>query len=271
MKAPVSWLRDFVSIDIDVEELASRLALSGTEVERVMEVGVPGDAENLDRYVVGKVLECGRHPDADRLSVCKVEVGEGASRTIVCGAPNVATGQTVAVVLPGGILADGTVIKEAKLRGIVSAGMILSEAEIGLAARSEGIMVLPDQWSAGERVSDHFALADFVFEVEVTPNRPDCLSIRGLAREIAAVTGVPFEEDLSFAYPRDARAAEADIAIEVLAPDLCPRYAGDGRRPQRPHPAHRSGGLFRHRQCGEDMVPAINSLGVKPPNCGYQW
>ena len=137
--------------------MPSRLALTGTEVERVTEVGVPGDAENLSRFVVGKVLECGRHPDADKLSVCTVDVGEGTARTIVCGAPNVAAGQTVAVVLPGGVMPDGTRIKDAKLRGVASAGMILSEAELGLAAKSPGTMVLPDGWKAGELLIDHFA------------------------------------------------------------------------------------------------------------------
>jgi len=226
MKAPLSWLREYVPIEMDVEELASRLALTGTEVERVTEVGVPGDPENLSRFVVGKVLECGRHPDADKLSVCLVEVGDGAPRTIVCGAPNVAAGQTVAVVLPGGVMPEGTVIKQAKLRGVLSAGMILSEAELGLAAKSPGIMVLPDAWTAGERLIDHFALSDWVLEVEVTPNRPDCLSIRGLAREIAAITKAPFSEDLAYRVQWGERTVDQDIAIEVPAPDLCPRYAG---------------------------------------------
>ena len=106
-------------------------------------VGVPADAENLGRFVVGKVIECGRHPDADKLSVCTVDVGEAGPRTIVCGAPNVAAGQTVAVVLPGGVMPDGTRIRDAKLRGVESSGMIMSEAELGLAAKSAGIMVLP--------------------------------------------------------------------------------------------------------------------------------
>jgi phenylalanyl-tRNA synthetase beta chain len=226
MKAPLSWLREFVPIDLDVEELASRLALTGTEVERIAEVGVPGTTENLSRFVVGKVLERVKHPDADKLSVCTVEVGDGSPRTIVCGAPNVAAGQTVAVVLPGGVLPEGTVIKEAKLRGVPSLGMILSEAELGLAAKSPGILVLPNDWSAGEPLNDHFAISDQVLEVEVTPNRPDCLSIRGLAREIAAITGAPFAEDVAFPHPWAARAVFEDIAIEVRAPDLCPRYAG---------------------------------------------
>lgn len=226
MKAPLSWLRDYVEIDLDVGELASRLALTGTEVERVTEVGVPGDEENLKRFVVGKVLECGHHPDADKLSVCAVDVGEGAPRTIVCGAPNVGAGQTVAVVLPGGVMPDGTRIREAKLRGVPSAGMILSEAELGLAAKSEGTMELPAEWQAGRLLIEHFAISDQVLEVEVTPNRPDCLSIRGLAREIAAITGAAFDEEAAFTYPVGDRRVEDDIAIEVWDPDLCPRYAG---------------------------------------------
>ncbi len=226
MKAPLSWLREYVSIEMDVAELASRLALTGTEVERVTEAGIPSDGENLSRFVVGKVIECGRHPDADKLSVCIVDVGDGSPRTVVCGAPNVAAGQTVAVVLPGGVMPDGTRIKEAKLRGVGSAGMILSEAELGLAAKSAGTMVLPREWKAGDRLVDHFALSDVVLEVEVTPNRPDCLSIRGLAREIAAITGAPFNEAIDFPHPRGDRPVEQDIAIEVLDPNLCPRYAG---------------------------------------------
>ncbi len=226
MKAPLSWLRDYVDIQMDVEELASRLALTGTEVERVTDVGVPGDDQNLGRFVVGKVLECVRHPNADKLSVCTVDIGAEAPQTIVCGAPNVAAGQTVAVVLPGGVMPDGTCIREAKLRGVVSAGMILSEAELGLAAKSAGTMELPDAWEAGKRLIDYFAIADQVLEVEVTPNRPDCLSVRGLAREIAAITGARFDEEIAFPYPETDRRVEEDIAIEVRDPDICPRYAG---------------------------------------------
>lgn len=225
MKAPLSWLKDYVPIDMGVHELASRLALTGTEVERVTEVGVPGDPDNLRHFVVGKVLDCSRHPSAERLSVCAVDVGEGSPRTIVCGAPNVAAGQTVPVVLPGGVMPDGTRIREARLRGVTSAGMILSEAELGLTAKSAGIMVLPQEWEAGSLLGDHFAISDWVLEVEITPNRPDCLSIRGLAREIAAVTGAPFEESLEFCHPWGERTIDEDISIEVWDPDLCPRYA----------------------------------------------
>ncbi len=224
MKAPLSWLREYVRIDMGVDEIASRLALTGTEVERVAEVGVPG-GENLRYFVVGKVLECRRHPDADKLSVCVVDVGDASPRTIVCGAPNVAAGQTVAVVLPGGVMPDGTRIREAKLRGVVSSGMIMSEAEIGLAAKSPGTMVLPEEWAAGTPLGEYFPVSDQVLEVEVTPNRPDCLSVHGMAREIAAVTEAPFDEGLSFQHAWGDRTVDRDISIEVRDPDLCPRYA----------------------------------------------
>ena len=201
MKAPLSWLRDYVTIDLPVDELASRLALTGTEVERVAAVGVPADGDIIERFVVGKVLTCEKHPDADKLSVCTVDVGEEAPRTIVCGAPNVAAGQTVAVSLPGAVLANGMSIGEAKLRGVASSGMIMSEAELGFEQKSAGIVVLPDDWEAGELLADRLPIREDVLEVEVTPNRPDCLSIRGLAREIAAITEAAFNEETEFSFP----------------------------------------------------------------------
>ena len=149
MKAPLSWLQEYVPIELSVDELASRLALTGTEVERVSLMGVSPEGDNLGRFVVGKVLDRQRHPDADKLSVCIVDVGEAEPRTIVCGAPNVASGQTVGVVLPGGTMPNGMQIKDAKLRGVKSSGMIMSEAELGLAAKSEGTMELPGDWQAG--------------------------------------------------------------------------------------------------------------------------
>lgn len=259
MKAPLSWLRDYVPIEISADELASRLALTGTEVERVVSVGISDEGDNLSRFVVGKVLECGSHPDADKLSVCVVDVGERQPRTIVCGAPNVAAGQTVAVVLPGGFLPSGLTIKEAKLRGVVSAGMIMSEAELGLAGKSAGTMELPDEWCAGELLSNHFAISDQVLEVEVTPNRPDCLSIRGLAREIAAVTGAFFAEESDLSHPLGDRRVEEDITIEVLDPDLCPRYAG---RVIRGVKIGESPPWLKARLCHVGMRPISNVVDV---------
>lgn len=225
MKAPLSWLREHVAIGLPVDELASRLALTGTEVERVSALGVPAREQVLERFVVGKVITCERHPDADKLSVCTVDVGEDHPRTIVCGAPNVAAGQTVAVCLPGAVLANGMEIGEAKLRGVRSSGMIMSEAELGFEAKSAGIVVLPEEWQAGDLLADRLPISESVLEVEVTPNRPDCLSIRGLAREIGAVTRAEFCEETEYAFPVAPRRVEDEVAVEVWDPDLCPRYA----------------------------------------------
>jgi phenylalanyl-tRNA synthetase beta chain len=225
MKAPLSWLREYVAIDLPVEELAERLALTGTEVERVEMVGVSADEAVLERFVIGKVLTCEPHPNSDHLSVCVVDAGEGEPRTIVCGAPNVAAGQTVPVALPGAVMPNGMVIKDAKLRGVKSSGMICSEEELGLAPKSDGIVVLPNDWAVGDLVSDYLPISEAVLEVEVTPNRPDCLSIRGLAREIAAITGADFNEDLDQDVPWGTRPVHEDVCIEVWDEDLCPRYA----------------------------------------------
>ncbi|NLT36182.1 MAG: phenylalanine--tRNA ligase subunit beta [Gaiellales bacterium] len=225
MKAPLSWLREYVAVDLPVDELADRLALTGTEVERVSLVGVRDDEKVQERFVVGKVLTCEKHPNADKLHVCTVDVGEEHPRTIVCGAPNVAAGQTVPVCLPGAVMPDGFEIKQAKLRGVISSGMIMSEAEMGFAVKSSGILELPDAYEAGELLVDRLPLSEYVLEVEVTPNRPDCLSVRGLAREIAAVTGEDFLEEERFDFEYGSRPVVDDISIEVWDPDLCPRYS----------------------------------------------
>jgi phenylalanyl-tRNA synthetase beta chain len=225
MKAPLSWLREYVAIELDPLALADRLAMTGTEVERVDFAGIAADGDNLSHFVVGKVLSRERHPNADKLSVCLVDVGGEQPRTIVCGAPNVAGGQTVAVVLPGAVMPNGMAIKEAKLRGVASSGMIMSAAELEFEAKSEGILVLPDDWGAGTALNEHLPVAEAILEVEVTPNRPDCLSIVGLAREVAAVTEAPFSGGRSHSFPTSDRPVDEEVRVEVRDPDLCPRYA----------------------------------------------
>ena len=126
MKVPVSWLREYVEFDWPVEEVARRLVFTSCEVDRVVRRGVPDGDGNLEHYVVGRVLDARKHPNADKLTLCRVDVGDGEPRSIVCGAPNVATGQTVAVVLPGAVMPEGFTIEKRKLRGEVSEGMILS-------------------------------------------------------------------------------------------------------------------------------------------------
>jgi phenylalanyl-tRNA synthetase beta chain len=223
MKVPVSWLSDFVAIDRPLPELCELLSMTGTKVETVTPRGVP---EALDHYLVGRVLSREQHPDADRLSVCRVDVGEAEPRQIVCGARNFEAGATVPVVLPGGVLPGGVRLKKAKLRGLESDGMILSERELELSGEHEGIMVLPDGIAAGTPLADVLPIADTVIEFEITPNRPDCLSVYGVAREVSAAT----DADLA---PWPGREPEATgegsvvdyVSARIEAPDLCPRWA----------------------------------------------
>jgi phenylalanyl-tRNA synthetase beta chain len=222
MRVPYSWLREYCAPDITLEALEQRLTLSGTLVEAIHHHGVGAPAG----FVVGKVLTCGKHPDADRLNVTTVDVGDGGAgpQQIVCGAPNVAAGQTVAVARPGATMPDGTKLKKAKLRGVESLGMILSEDELGLASdRAGGIMVLDDALAAGTPLVDVLPIFDEVIEFEITPNRPDCLGVFGLAREVHAATGAPlapapWTEDLG----TPGYVPGAHIRIE--ATDLCPRF-----------------------------------------------
>jgi len=221
MRVPYSWLREHCDPGVPAEELAERLAMTGTEVERVTTLG----PASSDGFVVGRVLSREKHPDADRLSVCAVDTGD-EERTIVCGAPNVDAGQTVAVALPGARLPDGTKLRKAKLRGVPSEGMILSATELGLGEDSEGIMVLDDGPAPGAPLAEALPLAEPVLELEVTPNRVDCFGIYGVAREVHAVSGAALGEE---PWTEDAAAnGEGDVAdhasVEVHVPDLCPRF-----------------------------------------------
>jgi phenylalanyl-tRNA synthetase beta chain len=167
MRVPIEWLHEYCAPDLEPSALAYRLAMTGTEVERVERHGVNA----LENFVVGKVLNAERHPDADRLSVCFVDIGAGAPSQIVCGAPNVAAGQTVAVAKPGAVMPDGTKLKKAKLRGQESNGMILAEDELAIGVEHNGIMVLNDTLAAGVPLAEVFPIATDVLVVEVTQNR----------------------------------------------------------------------------------------------------
>src|ERR1700749_3057797 len=188
MRVPIEWLHEYCAPEMTTAELAERLAMTGTEVERIEHHGVGA----LENFVVGKVVEAVQHPDADRLRVCQVDTGDGADPSqIVCGAPNVATGQTVAVARPGAVMPDGTKLKVAKLRGQASNGMILAEDEVGIGTEHNGIMVLPDDIPVGTPLERVLPITTDVLVLEVTPNRPDCLGIYGVAREAHAATGAP--------------------------------------------------------------------------------
>ncbi|MDO8737029.1 MAG: phenylalanine--tRNA ligase subunit beta, partial [Thermoleophilia bacterium] len=160
MKVPISWLKEFVAIDMTATELADRLALTGTEVERVTRVGLPADDGNLDRFVVGRVKKKAAHPDADKLTLCEVEVGaDGQSEQIVCGAKNFEEGDRTAVCLPGGTLPDGRKLEAAVIRGVESRGMMCSESELGLSSESAGIMILPKDAPVGTRLVDYIPVS----------------------------------------------------------------------------------------------------------------
>ena len=187
MRVPVSWLREYVSFDMPPRELGELLSMTGTKLEAVHRIGVPDGAE---LFRVGRVITREQHPDADRLSLCTVDVGDGEPRQIVCGATNFAAGATVGVALPGATLPDGTVLRVAKLRGVESHGMMLSESELELSGDHDGLMLLDDGAGAGHaRCPQVLPIDDEVLEFEITSNRPDCLSVYGIAREASALAG----------------------------------------------------------------------------------
>ncbi|MFC1526203.1 YtpR family tRNA-binding protein, partial [Candidatus Latescibacterota bacterium] len=249
MKVTYRWLKEYVDIDWEWPELVERLTMSGTEMETVDDL-----AARFQGVVVGGVLEVSPHPNADRLSVCRVDLGSAEESTIVCGAPNVAARQRVPVVLPGSQLPDGTAIRRTKIRGIESAGMICSEVELGLGDDSSGIMVLPEACQIGADFASQVGLDDAVIEFEVTPNRPDCLSVVGLAREVGALNGARLRlPEVSVAEAGEAAAASAGIDIED--PVGCPRYAGRVIRGVRVGP---SPGWLRHRLLAIGQRPINN-------------
>ena len=221
MKVPYAWLREYCDPGLEIDELATRMALRSTEVERISHVGPP----TAESFVVGRVLSVEPHPDADRLTVCRVDTGDG-TRTIVCGAPNVAADQTVAVALPGATMPGGDTLGRAKLRGVVSDGMILSETEVEVGEDGAGIMVLDEGPAPGSPLTEALAISQPVLELEVNSNRVDCLGVYGVAREVHAITAAPLAEA---PWERDAKAtgegrASDYAAVTVEVPGLCPRF-----------------------------------------------
>ncbi|HYH62993.1 MAG TPA: phenylalanine--tRNA ligase subunit beta [Solirubrobacterales bacterium] len=224
MKVPFSWLKEYCDPGIPAAEVADLLSMRAVEGEWVSTVGPPSS----DGFVVGHVVSAEQHPNADRLRVCIVDDGKG-ERTIVCGAPNVATGQTVAVALPGAVMPGGQKLGKAKLRGIESAGMILAEDELELGTDHDGIMVLAEGDGApvpGTPLSEVLPIAEEVLELDLNPNRSDCLGLYGVAREVHAITGAelappPWDED----WEATGAGSAADLAtVKVEVPELCPRF-----------------------------------------------
>jgi phenylalanyl-tRNA synthetase beta chain len=222
LRVPVSWLRDYVSVEMPLDELATRVSISTAEVEGIERRGVPDEDGNLGLFRIGKVVEAEKHPNADRLQLCRVDVGEGEPRQIVCGAWNFGAGATVAVALPGAVLPGGLKLDRREVRGELSDGMILAEDEIELGTDHSGIMVLPET-EPGTPLVDVLPLVDDVLLVESTGNRPDLLSVYGIAREVAALY------DLELAPPPGVDPEPAgDEPVDITVDDLegCPRYIG---------------------------------------------
>jgi phenylalanyl-tRNA synthetase beta chain len=222
MKVPASWLRAYCDPGLSVEQLADEIGMHSIEVERISHVGAPSP----DAFVVGKVLSVEKHPDADKLSVCQVDAGDG-ERTIVCAAPNVAAGQIVPVALPGAVMPGGAKLGKAKLRGVESNGMILSEAELEIGDDAGGIAVLDNGWAPGTPLVEVIPVSDPVIELEVNSNRVDCFGVYGVAREVHAVTAAslaaaPWDEDEE-ATGDGSVEDYASVTVEV--PDLCPRFS----------------------------------------------
>ncbi len=216
MRVPLSWLREYVDLDLSAEELVELFSLHSQEVDGVERFGVI-DGE----VVVGEVLEFEPHPNADRLNVAKVDLG-GEEVQIVAGAPNPYPGVRIPVVLPGSVMADGTKLKKAKLRGLESYGMMMSERELGISQDHSGILLLDESYEVGKPVEDYFPVGEAVLDIEITPNRPDLMGMIGIARELAAI----LRTDFRIPEPHFETGGEPtnEYGLRVEDTDLCPRY-----------------------------------------------
>lgn len=217
MQFSENWLRQYVNTSLTTEQLSHALTMSGLEVEGLDPVGV-----TFTKVVIAQILSAEKHPDADRLQVCKVDVGAAEPLQIVCGASNARAGLKAPCALVGAAL-PGIAIKEAKVRGVPSFGMMCSEKELGLATESAGLLELPADAVVGQDIREYFDLDDQLFTLKLTPNRSDCLSLVGIAREVSALTGAPLDLPKVEAVPVTSQASKA---INVEAKNECPRYAG---------------------------------------------
>ena len=220
MKVSLNWIKQYVDVTLPPRDLAGRLTMAGNEVKGIEVIG-----ESWEGILVGQIAAVGPHPNADRLTLVTIDHGSGKEQ-VVCGAPNVSVGARVAYAPVGARLIDPhsgelTMLKPARIRGVVSSGMACSEKELGISDDHEGILILPENMEVGRPLADY--LGDVIFNMDITPNRPDCLAMVGLAREVAALTGqrVRLPDD---SYPEANSAIDSRVAVEIRDPDLCPRY-----------------------------------------------
>ncbi len=218
MKFTLNWLKEYIDLDMPVDALADKLTMLGLEVDSVDEL-----YRELDAVKVAKIVNVKPHPDADRLTLCDVTVGEDTFQ-VVCGAPNARPGLLTPIALPGTVLPGGMKVKKASIRGQESSGMLGSEKDLGISEDHAGIMELPDTATPGQSLPEALTLLDTLIEVDLTPNRPDCTSVIGIAREVAGFTNqkmdLPVKNDLPLLTGE-----EVPFSVEVLDPEDCPRYA----------------------------------------------
>lgn len=254
MQFPESWLRSFCNPDLNTQQLADLLTMAGLEVEELEPVAPP-----FTGVVVGHVLEVAKHPDADRLNVCKVDAGSGEFLQIVCGASNVRPGikipcATVGAALPPGADGKPFMIKKGKLRGVESLGMLCSAKELGISEESHGLHILADDAPVGANIRDHLKLDDTLFTLKLTPNLAHCLSVAGVAREVSALTGTPLQ------LPAIAAAkvsSDATLKVSVEAPDLCGRFVGRVIRGVNPQAQTPEWMVERLARCGQRSVSPL--------------
>ncbi|MCF2626171.1 phenylalanine--tRNA ligase subunit beta [Fusobacterium perfoetens] len=220
MLISLEWLKEYVDIKEDVKELENALTMIGQEVEAITVQG-----KNLDNVVIGQIVEYGKHPNAEKLTLTKVDIGEEEPLQIVCGAPNHRLGDKVIVSKVGAVLPGDIKITKSKIRGIESYGMICSEVELGIGNNSDGVVILPEDAPVGEEYRKYAKLNDVIFELEITPNRPDCLSHIGIAREIAAYYGRKVKYP-SFDVFETLEDVANNVRIEIEDKERCKRFAG---------------------------------------------
>ncbi len=218
MKVTLNWLKDYVDCDLSADDLSHRLTMAGLEVDAMERLG-----EGLDSVIVARLADVQQHPDADRLTVCKVETGS-VTQQVVCGAKNHKTGDLVALAQVGTVLPGNFKIKKSKIRGQESCGMLCSVSELGLADESDGIMILSSELTIGQPVFKELGLKDIMYEIGLTPNRADCLSVVGVAREVSAMVDATLQLPESVIIESDSPASEK-TSVVIEDADLCPRYA----------------------------------------------
>ena len=226
MLVPVEWLKEYTDLKVSIEEFCERMIMSGSNIETVEHFG-----EGIEKIVVGKIVDVEKHPDADKLLVAQIDIGEENFTQIVTGADNIFDGAYVPVILHGGKLPDGRVIKKGKLRGIESNGMMCSPEELGFedkvipADMRDGIWILDKAYTPGKDINEAIGLKNTVVDFEITPNRPDCLSMIGMARETAATFGGKLKYPDTECQNEEGKAKDY-ISIEIKKPELCRRYVG---------------------------------------------